>query len=396
GGKANYKLNIDEYDWGQYYIQVTDNETGHSAGQTFFADYWGSTRNQKQQNNALLLKMSSNKEKYEVGDVATISFPSASAGKALVSIENDIRVLQTVWIDTKEGNTNFKLPLSASMSPNCYAHITVLQKHVHTENDKPLRMYGVIPITVFDKKTVLEPVIKMKDEIRPEQNATISVSEKNNKSMYYTVAIVDDGLLDLTRFKTPRIWKNFNKKRGLGIKTWDIYDDVINSFSGKFDNVYSIGGDGEGEEGNIAKANRFKPAVVYLGPFYLKAGEKATHSFKLTNYVGSVRAMVVSRNGNAFGKTEHTAKVRKPLMIQSNAPRVLTPGDKVKLPVTVFANEKAKLPIKVSIINDSHLKVAQKEISISEVKNGEAMVFFEATVTEKIGTADLQFKATCP
>ncbi|MDA8886753.1 MG2 domain-containing protein [Bacteroidia bacterium] len=395
GGRASYTFNVKEYQWGQYYISIESGDNGHSTGQTIFVDYPGSYRNQKEQNNAMLLKMSANKEKYEVGEIATVSFPSPSEGKVLVSIENDVEVIRTFWVNTTKGTSSIEFPLEASMSPNCYAHITVLQKHVHTKNDKPLRMYGVIPITVFDKNTVLEPQITMRDEIRPEESSSLTVSEKNGRGMYYTVAIVDEGLLDLTRFRTPEIWKNFNKKRALGITTWDIYDDVINSFSGKFDNVYRIGGDGAGTEGNIAKANRFVPVVKYLGPFYLSPGEKTSHSFKITNYVGSVRAMIVCRNGNAFGKTDHTTKVRKPLMIQSNLPRVFTPGDELMIPVTVFANEKAKMPITVSLKSDDFLSIENQSITINKVVNGETLVFFKAKVKDKLGVSKINFGASC-
>ncbi len=394
-GKAKYTFEVPEYKWGQYYIQVSNGDEGHRAGQTVFVDYPGSYRNQKEQNNAMLISLKTDKEKYEVGQTAKVSFPTASAGKALISIENDIDVLQTFWVNTTEGTSTFELTTDAAMSPNCYIHISVLQEHNHTKNDKPLRMYGVLPLHVFDKNTVLEPRITMQDEIRPEQNNSITVSEKDGKAMHYTIAIVDEGLLDLTRFKTPQVWEYFNKKRALGVHTWDVYDDVINSFSGKFDNVYSVGGDDEGGGTNIAKANRFKPTVKFLGPFYLAAGEKATHTFKIENYVGSVRAMVVAREGRAFGKEEHTSKVGKPLMLQSNAPRVLTPGDKLKIPVTLFANEKAKLPIKVSMKANEFLSVANPNLTISDLNNGEALAYFEVTVNEKIGVCKIDFTATC-
>jgi len=74
-GRASYKLNIPEHKWGQYYIQITDIASGHSTGSSFFADYYGSNRNQKQQNNALLLKMKMDKEKYETGELANLTFP---------------------------------------------------------------------------------------------------------------------------------------------------------------------------------------------------------------------------------------------------------------------------------------------------------------------------------
>ena len=135
--------------------------------------------------------------------------------------------------------------------------------------------------------------------------------------------------------------------------------------------------------------------IKFLGPFYLQPGEHAIHNFKIQNYVGSVRTMVVCRDGNAFGKTEYTTAVRKPLMIQSNAPRVLTPGDELMVPVTVFANEVAKMPITLLMESNEFLTVSQSTIKIDQVVNGETVVYFKVKVNQKLGLAKLSFNASC-
>lgn len=393
-GRASYTLRVDEYNWGQYYIQVTD-KNGHSTSRTVYVDYPGNERKDQKKDNAMLLTMQADKDKYETGQVAKISFPSASAGRALVSIENDIEVVKTFWVNTQKGTSTFSLKIDKDMAPNCYVHVTALQKHKQEDNDLPLRMYGVKSITVFDKNTILNPVIAMREEIRPEVNNTITIREKNGRGMHYTLALVDEGLLDLTRYSTPNVWQHFNQKRALGVSTWDVYDDVIKSFSGKFDNVYRIGGDGAGKGGNTAKANRFKPVVKFLGPFYLKPGQKASHLIHISNYVGSVRAMVVARSGNAFGKTDFTAKVKKPLMIQANAPRVLTPRDELAIPVTVFATEKVQFPVTLTIKSDDHLIIENPKVTLTEVTRGEKVIFIKTKVTDKIGAAKLTISAVC-
>ena len=122
--------------------------------------------------------------------------------------------------------------------------------------------------------------------------------------MTYTIALVDDGLLDLTRFKTPNPWNTFYARQSLGVRTWDIFDDVIGAYGGKVNQILSIGGD-ESEAGSKnKKANRFKPMVTYLGPFELEKGAIKNHTIKLPKYVGSVRAMVVATNvkNDAYGK----------------------------------------------------------------------------------------------
>lgn len=80
-----------------------------------------------------------------------------------------------------------------------------------------------------NKETVLQPQIQMPDVLRPETEFNVTVSEKTGKPMTYTLAIVDDGLLDLTNFKTPDPWNEFYAREALGIRTWDMYDQCVGS-----------------------------------------------------------------------------------------------------------------------------------------------------------------------
>src|SRR5690606_19995340 len=179
---------------------------------------------------------------------------------------------------------------------------------------------------VIDKNTVLQPQISMPEVLRPEQKATIKVSEKSGRAMTYTLAIVDDGLLDLTRFKTPNAWDKFYAREALGVKTWDVYNDVIGAYGGKVNQVFSIGGDEDIGGGENKNADRFKPVVRYLGPFKLQKGKSNVHKVQLPNYIGSVRTMVVAGNAatSAYGSTEKATPVRSPLMVLASLPRKIS------------------------------------------------------------------------
>ena len=82
----------------------------------------------------------------------------------------------------------------------------------------------------------------MPDVLEPEAEVKIGVSEKKGKSMAYTLAVVDEGLLDLTRFKTPNPHGRFYAREALGVKTWNLYEHVIGSFGGNLERLISIGG----------------------------------------------------------------------------------------------------------------------------------------------------------
>src|SRR5690606_18927827 len=251
-------------------------------------------------------------------------------------------VVKTMWVNTTAGETKVKFEATPELAPNVFAHITLLQPHSGTINDAPMRLYGLLPIEVVDKNTILEPIISMADVLRPGEKNQIKITEKAGREMTYTIAIVDEGLLDLTRFKTPDPWGSFYAREALGVKTWDVYDDVIGAYGGRINQIFKIGGDEDLGGGKARKANRFPPVVKYLGPFKLKKGQTATHQVSLPQYIGSVRTMVVASDAenSRYGKAEKTTAVRSPLMVLASVPRKVSPGESMTLPVTLFAMEK--------------------------------------------------------
>ena len=86
----------------------------------------------------------------------------------------------------------------------------------------------------------------------------------------------------------------------------------------------------------MPKLTDSNPLLNSLGPFELSAKGKNTHEIQMPNYVGSVRTMVIAKSGSAYGSSEKTTAVKMPLMVLATLPRVVGPGEKVALPVTVF------------------------------------------------------------
>ena len=388
-GKGSFSIKIPDDERGRYLIRVVDPKSGHATGRTaYFYKNWWQKAPSSDKEAAKMLVFSANKEQYNVGETAKITFNSGNEGRALVSIENGTEVLDYRWVKTQQGETVVDVPLTNIMAPNVFVNISLLQPHAISANDLPIRLYGVIPIMVEDPNTKLKPQLKMPDVLKPEQEFKVSVSEKNNKPMTYTIAMVEEGLLDLTRFKTPNAWNEFYKRQALGVKTWDIFDDVIGAYSGSIDQVFAIGGDGSALAGKNKKANRFKPVVTYLGPFTLKAGENNTHSIKLPNYIGSVRTMVVAGDNTkeAYGSTEKTVQVKKPLMVLASLPRKLSPGEKVTLPVTVFAMENKVKNVNISLkLSDGISVIGAQTQNLSFAKPDEQMAYFELDVSKAKG-----------
>ena len=398
GGKASFKFRINYPDWGRYLVYVKDRESGHATGGTVYIDWpdWRGRSNKTDPSGIKMLAFSLDKDSYEIGETATAIIPAAAGGRALVSLENGSTVLQQQWLEVSDqGDTKLTFKITPEMAPNVYLHISLLQPHAQTVNDLPIRMYGIAPVFVTNRQTILQPQIKMPEVLRPETDFNVTVSEKSGKPMTYTLAIVDDGLLDLTNFKTPDPWNEFYAREALGIRTWDMYDDVLGASSGRYSSLFSTGGDASLKPAD-AKANRFKPVVKFIGPFYLAKGKQQTHTLKLPMYVGSVRTMVVAGQDGAYGNAEKTAFVRTPLMLLSTLPRVLSTQEEITVPVNVFAMENQVKNVTVSLeASGAGVQITgNRQQSLTFDQPGDQLAYFTLKTGSKTGKATIHLTAS--
>ena len=398
-GSWTFEMKQGEYEYGRYFVRVCDPVSGHCTGQIIYIDepgWYSRNRDDDSRGGATMLSFSADKGSYNIGEKVNLTIPGgAQGGRALVSIENGSKVLKTYWVETQQGETKFSFDVTSEMTPNVYIHVALLQPHAQTVNDLPIRLYGITSIRVEDPATHLEPVITMPDVLEPGQEVSIKVSEKTKRKMTYTIAVVDEGLLDITRFKTPDAWSRFYAREALGVRTWDVYDDVMGAFGARLERLLAIGGDAEAApKDDDARANRFKPVVKFFGPFTLD-GSSNTHTFVMPQYIGSVKTMVVAGYEGAYGKAEKATPVRKPLMVLATLPRVLGPEETLKLPVTLFTQEKGIKNVKVDVKVSGPLTVAGgASKSVAMPASGDLTVDFDVAVKSEAGIAKVEVTAS--
>ena len=376
---ATFTLHASEEEWGRYLVIVRDIAGGHVTGSTVVIDWpsYAGRAGRRDPDAVTMLTFSSDKESYRAGEKATVYIPAAEKGQALVSLENGSGVISREWVSTDgDKDTPYSFTIKPEMAPNFYVHITLVQPYRLSEGDLPLRLYGVKRLGVEDPGSHLEPVVKVADTVAPEETFSVQVSEKSGKPMTYTLAIVDEGLLDLTNFKTPSPWDAMYRTEALGVKTWDLYDQVVGAFSGRFSPMLSVGGD---QENVVAarKDNRFNPVVQFLGPFTLKNGSSMKHDIRLPMYVGSLRVMVVAGHDGAYGKADRTVAVKSPLMVLMSLPSRVCTGDEVVLPVNVFALDEKVKEAKVTVKAEGALSVDGTSVATARFDQaGDQVVHF--------------------
>lgn len=358
-GRASFKLSFSDDEWGTYFISVKDRKGKHSTGVMSYFDSLSSDgrRDANGGESATMLNFRTDKDSYMPGEKMAITFPSSEDSRAIVSIENGVRVISVNEYGCKDDYTTVNIDVTEEMRPNAYVNIMLIQPHGQKSNDMPIRLYGAVPVTVTSRESRLEPLISAPAEIKPEEKYSFTISEKRGKQMAYTLAVVDEGLLDLTRFATPDPWRAFNAREALGVNTWDLYNHVVGAYGGRIEQLFSIGGDDALNRCPKAIVNRFKPVALMDGPFVLKPGESRRHTYDMPNYNGRVRIMVVAGDGEAYGSAEKSVMVRKPLMLLGTLPRTIGIGEEMVVPVTVFATEDGIGDVNVSISCSSNMEI---------------------------------------
>lgn len=396
-GEATYDFEVPDDYWGSMLVIAEDQNSGHKSTTTFYADWArGRDRANRTSGEAVsILSITADKENYAVGDNVELSIPSSAGGRLIVSLEDGRRQIKTIAVNTNEGETKVNFKVTEEMVPNIYANAMIIQPHNQASNDLPIRLYGVIPILAENPQTHLNPEIEVAEKVRPESTLEVEVSERDGRRMEYTLAVVDEGLLGITGFSTPNPWNHFYAKQALGVRTWDMYDYVMSAFAGRIAQVLAVGGDAALNPVNEARADRFKPVVRHLGPFVLERGRSANHSIELPNYIGNLRVMVVAANAEeAYGSAAKNVRVVQPMMAQMTMPRVIGPGERVQIPVTVFALEDGVGEVTVRLNTSSTIQLDASSKSVRLNSTGQQTVYFEGTVADALGIATISMEAT--
>lgn len=406
-GRGQWSFEIKYPEWGRYLVRVCDLDGGHCTGRVFYVDWpsWAGAQRDQSGPAANILTLTSDKQEYKVGETAVVQLPQASQGRALLTIENGSAIIERRWIEAqaakdpagkdKAGANRVSIPITAAMAPNVYVAVTLVQPHAGKTNDRPIRLYGVIPLKVMDPQTRLAPVVTAASEWAPQSKATVSVSEASGRAMNYTLAVVDEGLLGLTNFKTPSLHGEFYKREALGILTWDLFDEVAGAYGGELDRLLALGGsDGANATNPDEAKSRFPPVVKFLGPFTLKAGEKKAHTIELPQYVGAVRVMLVAGDGGAYGSAEKSVFVRQALMILPTLPRVIGPDEQFSLPVSVFTSEAGIKNVDLQVQTDARFTAASPKTTLTFARPEEKLGFLSLRSGSQLGKGKIKVIAT--
>ena len=350
------------------------------------------------------IELELDKKSYKPMDIARLLVKSPFKGKALITISQD-RILQTDIVELKEATEEIPVIIKESFGPNVYCSVTVIRAVELEDEWSSHRAYGIIPIKLDGSAHRLKVGVSAPEKLSPDDTASVSVDIKgennNTGEVELSIALIDEGVLRLTGFKTPDPYDFFYGKRGNRIKTSDIYSLLMPEVGEK-----KVGADSSpsGDRSvdydpkshlNPIKAERVKPVALWKTGILTDEQGKATVEFKIPQFVGNLKVMVVAAGGKDFGNGDGNIKVIEPLMIKPTIPRFLSVEDVFIVPVSLLNTTGKDGRAKVSIEASQGFKISGKEsFDVRLNDNEEKIVNFKLIAPLEPGKGDIVLTAS--
>ena len=333
---ANAPAGLDfQKDWGRYRLEISDPRTGAATSVRFRVGWFSSVASADRPDK---LEVTLDKEKYRVGETARVFIKPPFAGRVLMTVAGS-RVYETRNLDVPREGLVVELPVRKEWDAGAYVTATVFRTAEADAPHRPSRAIGLAWLARDYSARTLEVKIEAPERITPRQTLDVELTVAgldSGEQAFVTLAAVDQGILQLTRFETPSPAEWYFGKRQLGVALRDGYGHLIESADGAPARIRQ-GGDeaAEGRHLGGLDASSVKTVSLFSGIVKVGAGGRVTVPLEIPDFNGQLRLIAVAWSVDKVGSADSSIVVRDPVVSQVTLPRFLAPGDESAVTVTV-------------------------------------------------------------
>ncbi|MCG8569682.1 MAG: MG2 domain-containing protein [Spirochaetes bacterium] len=341
------------------------------------------------------LIMTLDKKAYAPGETAYLTILSPFEGKVLITIERD-KIYSSHLLNLQGKKATFSIPVTNDFVPNMYVSAVAYRKPTYEFMPLPPVSYGTLNISMDKTKLSQDIEINTPELVRSSDGININLKLTNGAGSKVVIAAVDEGILAITNYQRPDPYDYFYRKRRLNVKTQttlkDLLPDIVpykKAFGGGYDSAL------ERRHLNPIEAKRVKSLALYSGILECDAKGEVSHFFKLPQFNGRVRVMVMAVKGNNFGSTQSQVTVSDPIVLGPGIPRFMSPGDQVLLPLRIFNKTGQPGEFTIDLKTDGPIDIVGNHQQTIEVNNENlGKTQFLVKGAQDAGVAHIKFKAT--
>ncbi|WP_162914815.1 alpha-2-macroglobulin family protein [Desertibaculum subflavum] len=318
-------------DWGRYRLVVDDAASGASSSYRFRVG-WAPTTDAADIPDKVEVLVE--KEAHAAGSNARVRIVPPGPGELMIAVAGD-RIYETRSLSVTGAEATIEVAVDAAWGPGAYVLASWYRPLNQGKPRDPLRAVGLAWIGIDTSDRVLAVELGAPEKITPEARLSVPLVVKGvaaGETTFVTLAAVDEGILQLTRFVSPDPAKHYFGKRRLGIDYRDDYGRLLDGNAGPAGRLRS-GGDGIGGAGLAVVPTR--SVALFSGPIQVDAEGKATVALDVPDFVGQLRLMAVAYGKSKVGKGEGKVIVRYPLVADASFPRFLAPRDQSRMTLLV-------------------------------------------------------------
>ncbi len=357
-------LKLKKLDWGSYRLEIKDGSDAITSYR-FSSGYEQSSSKSSPDR----LPVSIDKQTYKVGDKLRINITPKFNGPIVVYIAHH-NIVESKTINAVSGE-NAELSFEVSEKWGSSAYVLATAFRAQSKNLGANRAIGIVPIQIMHPEQEIKLSIEhtKKTEANKKLKVTISAKETGNLKTNFTLAAVDQGVLNLTAYKVPDPIEYFLGQQKLGIEIRDIYAQLIQARGAHA--KFNVGSDGELAEAIRDGVVSNKREVVALFTKVLSFDDKgvAEVELEIPDYQGALKLVALAWNKNATGSAQSELTVKDSISMEYYMPSFISVGDRVETLLTVnFDNtiQEGKYTIKLSPKGGVALDKERYEVNINK------------------------------
>lgn len=343
------------------------------------------------------LQVKLDKADYANGETIKVNIKAPYVGAGLISIERD-KVYACTWFRADTSASVQTITVPEGLEGTAYVNVSFVRDiGSHDIYSSPLS-YGVVPFSISRARRSNRLSLSVPEEAAGGSRLRVVYSSARPGKM--VLFAVDEGILQVAKYQSPRPLDHFFEKRALEVETSQILDLILPEYS-IVRAASAMGGDDEGPSSNLNPFKRKnKPPVAFWSGIRDCGPEKGSVEFDLPPwYNGTVKIMAVVVSDDSIGTAERETVVRNDFVITPSVPPVLSPGDEFEVGVSVMndwrgSSGKAEVQLRLAVSSES-LQLLQAPVATASLARGEEKTFFfRLKVKQTLGEARIDFIAT--
>jgi hypothetical protein len=365
-------------EWGNYRLEVRDGDNRAVSSYRFRTGwYWwgndaGGTALKPDQ-----VSMSFREEVYRPGDTAHLLLSPATDGLATITVEDNDKVLWVAQRDVEAKKMQIDIPVSEEWSRHdIYVTATILSPGDMRHSVAPKRAFGFINLPLHRTDAAFDLAIEVPEKLAPLERVSATVKLSSTAPIpehtYVTLAAVDVGVLNITRYKTPDPVSYLYGARRYEANYYDIYGQIIENAGFDY-SQHRFGGGFDQSEAELSRGGD-KPKsdvqIVALQTAPVRVGRDgiAHVDIEIPQFNGRLRWMAVAYADQTFGSAETETIVADKLVTQLAKPRFLAVNDEseMALDLSNMSGQTQHLSVKMKVSGALGLHEWEKTLDLAD------------------------------